>query len=258
MKSTLAGTWYVADAGALRAEIAGYFEQVQAEARDDIIGLILPHAGYQYSGRTAAHAVKSLGRSYTRVVVIGPTHRLPMEDMLSVSRATHYQSPLGEVPLDVEFIRQLLKYPIFQDVPAAHEQEHSVQIEIPLLQYKLGDFKLVPIVAGQCSYETVAQAGRILAGLIDKDTLVVASSDFTHYGPQLSVRAVHEGHPGEPQEARHGCVRVHQQEGPSRPAGVQAKDGRDDLRLRADLDPARRRCPAGRRPSSSSTPPPAS
>ncbi len=183
MRSTLAGTWYAADGGTLRAEIAGYFEQVQAEARDDVIGLILPHAGYKYSGRTAAHAVKSLGRNYTRVVVIGPTHRLPMEDMLSVMRATHYQSPLGDVPLDVDFIRQLLKYPMFQDVPAAHEREHSVQIEIPLLQYKLGDFKLVPIVAGQCSYETIAQAGRILAGLIDKDTLVVASSDFTHYGP---------------------------------------------------------------------------
>jgi len=184
MKSTLAGTWYAADPAALRAEIAGYFEQAQVEARDDVIGLILPHAGYQYSGRTAARAIKSLGRSYSRVVIIGPTHHLPMEEMLSVTRATHYQSPLGELPLDVDFIRQLLKHPIFQDVPAAHEQEHSVQIEIPLLQYKLGDFKLVPIVAGQCSYETVAQAGRILAGLMDKDTLVVASSDFTHYGPQ--------------------------------------------------------------------------
>ncbi len=184
MKSTLAGTWYVADPAALRAEIAGYFEQDQIDAREDIIGLILPHAGYKYSGRTAAHAIKSLGRSYSRVVIIGPTHHLPMEVMLSVTRATHYQSPLGELPLDADFIGQLLKQPVFQDVPAAHEDEHSVQIEIPLLQYKLGDFKLVPIVAGQCSYETVAQAGRILAALIDKDTLVVASSDFTHYGPQ--------------------------------------------------------------------------
>lgn len=184
MKSTLAGSWYVADPNALRAEIAGYFKDAQADARDDIIGLILPHAGYAYSGRTAACAVKSLGRSYTRVVIIGPTHYLPMEDMFSVLRATHYQSPLGELPLDVEFIGRLLKYPIFQDVPAAHEQEHSVQIEVPLLQYKLGSFKLVPIVAGQCSYETTAQAGKILASLIDKDTLIVASSDFTHYGPR--------------------------------------------------------------------------
>jgi hypothetical protein len=184
MRSTLAGTWYSADPNSLRAEIAGYFKDAQTDAYDDIIGLILPHAGYRYSGRTAAHAVKTLGRSYTRVVIIGPTHRLPMEEMLSVPRATHYQSPLGEVPLDVEFIGRLLKYPIFQDVPAAHEDEHSVQIEIPLLQYKLRDFRLVLIVAGQCSYDTVAQAGRILASLIDKDTLVVASSDFTHYGPR--------------------------------------------------------------------------
>jgi AmmeMemoRadiSam system protein B/AmmeMemoRadiSam system protein A len=184
MRSTLAGTWYNADPAALRTEIAGYFEQVKIDPRDDVIGLILPHAGYKYSGRTAAHAIKSLGRSYTRVVVIGPTHHLPMEEMLSVPRATHYQSPLGEIPLDVEFIGRLLTYPIFQDVPSAHTDEHSVQIEVPLLQYKLGEFKLVPIVAGQCTYETVAQAGKILAGLIDKDTLVVASSDFTHYGPQ--------------------------------------------------------------------------
>jgi len=196
MKSTLAGTWYNADPGALRVEIAGYFEQVQADARDDIIGLILPHAGYRYSGRTAAHAVKSLGRRYTRVVVIGPTHRLPMEEMLGVPRATHYESPLGELPLDVEFIHQLLKYPIFQDVPAAYRDEHSVQIEVPLLQYKLGDFKLVPIVAGQCSYETVAQAGRILASLVDKDTLVVASSDFTHYGPQYEYVPFKDDIPG--------------------------------------------------------------
>jgi AmmeMemoRadiSam system protein B/AmmeMemoRadiSam system protein A len=183
MQSTLAGTWYNADPNALRAEIATYFQEAQVEPRQDVIALILPHAGYAYSGRTAACAVKSLGRDYARVVVIGPSHQLPMEDMFSVPRATHYRTPLGEVPLDVDFIRRLLAYPIFQEVPAAHEGEHSVQIEVPLLQYKLGDFKLVPIVAGQCSADTIVQAGKILASLVDKDTLVVASSDFTHYGP---------------------------------------------------------------------------
>ncbi|OHB63543.1 MAG: hypothetical protein A2Y77_03365 [Planctomycetes bacterium RBG_13_62_9] len=184
LKSSIAGTWYSADPNVLRAEIAGYFKEAAVEPRRDVIGLILPHAGYAYSGRTAACAIKSLGRGYSRVVVIGPTHHLPMEDMFSVPRATHYRTPLGEVPLDVEFIARLLRCPLFQDVPAAHEQEHSVQIEVPLLQYKLGSFKLVPIVAGQCSPETVAQAGKVLAGMVDESTLVVASSDFTHYGPQ--------------------------------------------------------------------------
>jgi AmmeMemoRadiSam system protein B/AmmeMemoRadiSam system protein A len=183
-KSTLAGTWYKADPDALRADVTGYFEKAAVEPKEDVIALILPHAGYQYSGPTAACGVKSLGRAYKRVVVIGPTHRLPMEDVFSVPRATHYETPLGRVPLDVEFAEKLLKYPLFQDVPAAYQEEHSVQIEVPLLQYKLRDFKLVLIVAGQCSYDAVTKAGRILASLIDTDTLVVASSDFTHYGSQ--------------------------------------------------------------------------
>jgi len=184
LTSSIGGTWYSADATELRAQIAGYVKKAQVEPRQDIIALVLPHAGYTYSGPTAAYGIKSLGRSYKRVVVIGPTHRLPLEDILSVPRATHYETPLGQVPLDVEFIDRLLQYPLFQSVPAAHRQEHSVEIEIPLLQYKLTDFRLVPIVAGQCSREAAAQAGRILASLVDADTLIVASSDFTHYGPQ--------------------------------------------------------------------------
>jgi hypothetical protein len=185
LKSTLAGTWYKADPGALRADLAGYLEKAQVEPRKDVIALVLPHAGYEYSGPTAAWGVKTLGRSYKRVVVVGPTHRLPMEDMFSVPRATHYETPLGQVPLDVEFIERLLKYPLFQTVPGAFEEEHSVQIEVPLLQHKLGEFTLVPIVAGQCSAETCVRAGAILASLVDADTLVVASSDFTHYGARF-------------------------------------------------------------------------
>jgi len=195
LRSSLAGTWYQADPEALRAEVAGCFAKAKAQPRGDAIALILPHAGYQYSGATAAGGLQTLGRSYTRVVVIGPTHRLPMEDMFSVPRATHYETPLGRVPLDVEFAEKLLAYPLFRDVPAAYQQEHSVQIEVPLLQHKLRDFKLVPIVAGQCAPETVAQAGRILAGLIDADTLLVASSDFTHYGPQYQYVPFQESIP---------------------------------------------------------------
>jgi len=183
-RSPLAGTWYSAEPNALRREIAGYFEKASVKPRSDIVALILPHAGYAYSGTTAAHGVKTLERAYKRAIVIGPTHRLPMEDVLSVPRATHYETPLGQVPLDTALIEKLLEYPLFQNVPAAHQGEHSVQIEIPLLQYKLGSFRLVPIVTGRCSHETVARAGRILAGLIDEDTLLVASSDFVHYGPR--------------------------------------------------------------------------
>ncbi|GAH60815.1 unnamed protein product, partial [marine sediment metagenome] len=95
------------------------------------------------------------------------------------------RNTLGQIPLDVEFIDKLLKYPLFQNVPQTHKLEHSVQIELPLLQYSRKDFKLVPIVAGSCSFETISKAGAILKGLIDKETLVIASSDFTHYGPSF-------------------------------------------------------------------------
>jgi hypothetical protein len=93
----------------------------------------------------------------------------------------------------VEFIDKLLEYSLFQNIPPAHKNEHSVQIELPLLQYRQKDpapdgagqgFKLVPIVAGSCSLETISKAGAILKGLIDEGTLVIASSDFVHYGPR--------------------------------------------------------------------------
>jgi AmmeMemoRadiSam system protein A/AmmeMemoRadiSam system protein B len=99
-----------------------------------------------------------------------------------VPRVTHYETPLGEIPLDVGFIDKLLEYPMFTNVPRAHEHEHSVQIELPLLQYSAGEFRLVPVVAGRCSLETINKVGAILCSLIDNDTLVIASSDFVHYG----------------------------------------------------------------------------
>ncbi|MCX5637046.1 MAG: AmmeMemoRadiSam system protein B, partial [Planctomycetota bacterium] len=183
LRSSIAGTWYPADANALNKQIEGLFQKAQVKPINDVIALILPHAGYQYSGQTAAMAIKSVAKEYKRIVIIGPSHRVPMEDILSVPRATHYQTPLGEVELDVEFINKLLRYPLFQNVPDAQEYEHSVQIQVPLLQHRLKGFKLVPIVAGNCSQDAIIRAGNILKSLVDEGTLVVASSDFTHYGP---------------------------------------------------------------------------
>jgi len=182
LRSSLADSWYPGDADALKKQLAGFFEGAEVEAKNDVIGLVLPHAGYGFSGRTAAMGLKAAGGKYSRVIVIGPSHRLPMEEILSVPRLTHYETPLGQVPLDLEFIDRLLRYPVFQNVPRAHENEHSVQIEVPLLQFRQQNFKLVPIVAGTCSAATVKKAGNILKGLVDGGTLVVASSDFVHYG----------------------------------------------------------------------------
>ncbi|MHC4595957.1 MAG: AmmeMemoRadiSam system protein B [Planctomycetota bacterium] len=183
LRSSLADAgWYTADAETLSEQIEGFFQKVQVKPIDNVIALILPHAGYAYSGQIAVMGLKATVKKYKRIVVIGPSHRIPMEEMLSVPRVTHYETPLGQIPLDVEFINKLLKYSLFQNVPQAHKYEHSVQIELPLLQYSRKDFEFVPIVAGSCSLQTITKAGTILRSLADAETLLVASSDFVHYG----------------------------------------------------------------------------
>lgn len=181
--SPLAGTWYPADKQELVDEIDGYLAKASGEQLKDVCAVILPHAGYRWSGPTAAYALHQLqGRSFKRVVVVGPSHRLPMENIASVPDFTDYATPLGRVPLDRKFIAELRKHPEFQGIPLAHDGEHSVQIELPLLEHVLGDFEFVPIVVGELDRPTVRKMGRILSGLVDSQTLVVASSDFTHYG----------------------------------------------------------------------------
>lgn len=186
LQSRLAGTWYPQDAAQLREQINPLFEKANPQPLDNVIALILPHAGYMYSGQTAAMGLKTLRKNYSRIVVIGPSHNpyLAMEDVLSVPMVTHYETPLGRVALDTEFINQLLKDPAFQSIPGVHEDEHSVQIEVPLLQCCQENFKLVPIVAGTCSPQQIRRVAAILSSLLDQETLVIASSDFTHYGPR--------------------------------------------------------------------------
>jgi len=159
-------------------------DKVQEPPIENIQALILPHAGYRYSGQTAAYGIKQIiGKKFRRVVVMGPSHRSAMENMASVPDVTHYGTPLGEVPLDTAFITALKKHPFFQTLPYVHEGEHSVQIEVPLLQRALGEFSLVPIVVGQADLASSRKMASVLASLIDEETLVVASSDFTHFGP---------------------------------------------------------------------------
>lgn len=182
-KSPLAGQWYPATKEAVASEIDEYLSQVSDRPFADTCALILPHAGYRWSGPTAAYGVHQLqNRSFARVVVLGPSHHVAMENVASVPDVTHYETPLGQVPLDRMFIAELRKHAEFQCIPRAHEQEHSVQIQLPLLQQVLHEFQFVPIVVGRLDRPTMQRIGRILSGLVDPETLVVASSDFTHYG----------------------------------------------------------------------------
>ncbi len=183
LHSALPGRWYPADPERLASQVKNFLEKAQINNEiDNVMALILPHAGYQFSGQTAAQAVKTARGKYKRIVIIGPSHYVAMRETLSVPKVTHYETPLGQIPLDLEFIEKLLKHSLFQNVPNAHTYEHSVQIELPLLQCTHTNFKLVPIVAGSCSLKQIIKAGEILKGLLDRETLVIASSDFVHYG----------------------------------------------------------------------------
>jgi len=201
-QTTLAGRWYPADQAELTAQLGGLYQAAASQAAPDVLALILPHAGYQYSGQTAFSGLKSLDRrkEYRRIVIIGPTHHLRLPEAYSVPRYGRFGTPLGNVRLDTEFIDRLLEHGLFKELPAALTDEHSVQIQVPLMQYQrqaaakaraaggqeaavTAAPKFVFIIAGQCTAATVTAAGQILGRLLDDDTLVVVSSDFTHYGP---------------------------------------------------------------------------
>ncbi len=198
----LAGSWYEGGSAALAdsvdARLTGKERphvpvsdakkeayQLAAEGRHPV-ALVVPHAGHIYSGACAGQAFELLrGAPYRRVILLGPSHyvgfygaALPEEDA--------FKTPLGTIPLDREAIQKLAKVDGFQINPQAHAREHSVEIELPFLQRVLSpDFVLIPIVVGRLTPESIVSIGHALADLWNDNTVLIASSDFTHYGPNF-------------------------------------------------------------------------
>lgn len=184
--STLAGSWYTANERELLRELRARREATGRAPDDQVFALILPHAGYQFSGAVAAHgAAVVAGRRFSRVVVMGPTHRVLMRNAVAVPEADSYATVLGSIPIDTEFVGRLRRYPLFRSVRGSMPGEHSIEIEFPLFQEALGEFRLVPLVVGQLDDASVIEAAACLRAELDSNTLVVASTDFTHYGPRF-------------------------------------------------------------------------
>lgn len=181
--SPIAGQWYPDEPAALASVLQDYLDQ--AESPEDAgrpRALVSPHAGYAYSGPCAAHAYKTLeGQAYDRVIVLAPSHRVAVGGV-SVGDYDAFETPLGQIEVDREAGDTLTAAAPFAWDRSAHAQEHSLEIQLPFLQHVLKEFTLVPLVVqglDRGAIETVAEA---LAGLLDDKTLVVISSDFTHYG----------------------------------------------------------------------------
>jgi len=189
----VAGTFYPGDSDVLRATVESFFDgSVPRSDRksDSSIGLIAPHAGYPYSGAVAAEGygrVGAFGRPEA-VVLLGANHTgvgMPM----ALSTHTAWETPLGLVPVDVQLVGRLVEAGVPQ-VDGAHSREHSIEVQLPFIQFLWGnDLPIVPICVASMSLSAAETAADTIAtALGDRSTLIVASSDFTHYEPDAMAR----------------------------------------------------------------------
>ncbi len=181
-QAAVAGLFYPDNAGKLEQDILTYLDQAgppKPSIRPKAI--IVPHAGYVYSGLTAAKAysqVAPLSDQIRRVVLLGPAHRIRLRGM-AVMTVDFFQTPLGDIPQDLQAIRQLLTLPQVQIMDSAHWREHSLEVQLPFLQTVLDTFTLVPVAIGDTTSAEVKQLLDSIWG--GPETLIVVSSDLSHY-----------------------------------------------------------------------------
>ena len=183
--AAVAGQFYPGDAAGLRATVQGLLQQAPAPApapaAAPVKALIVPHAGYVYSGPIAATAYARLAAqrgTIRRVVLLGPAHRAWTEG-LAAPAAEAFGTPLGPVPVDRAAIDSLRRLPQVHIDDRPHALEHSLEVQLPFLKETLGDFALVPLVVGEARAADVAAALELLWG--GPETIIVVSSDLSHY-----------------------------------------------------------------------------
>ncbi|MGD0488230.1 MAG: AmmeMemoRadiSam system protein B [Syntrophorhabdales bacterium] len=184
---SVSGSFYPSNPDVLRADIEGYLAKVPAQdLAGDILGLVLPHAGYMYSGPTAAYGYKALsGRHYDTVIILAPSHQSFFVGA-AVQEAGGYRTPLGVVEIDEALARELSRSEDIVHVdPKMHRREHAVEVQIPFLQCVLADFRIVPLIMGSAQDP---QSSLELGGLIydtiknrEGSCLILGSSDLSHY-----------------------------------------------------------------------------
>jgi AmmeMemoRadiSam system protein B len=190
--AAVAGMFYPSASVELGRDILAMLEETRAAPLVPGLpkGLIVPHAGYIYSGPVAANAYALLRPAVgivKRVVLLGPCHRVAVRG-LALPAATAFETPLGRVEIDAEAVARLAGLPQVGVNAATHAHEHSLEVQLPFLQQVLRDFKLVPLVVGSATAAEVAEVLDALWG--GPETLVVISSDLSHYHPYDEARAL--------------------------------------------------------------------
>ena len=181
----VAGFFYPGDKAALQADVRRYLDEAERviPAKGTAVpkAIIVPHAGYKYSGLTAAAAYRALEPArgtIKRVVMMGPCHRVAVRG-LALSSADAFRTPLGDVAIDKDAVAAISSLPQVQIFDATHKDDHALEVHLPFLQVVLGDFKIVPMIVGDARTEEVAE---VLQKLWDgPETLILISSDLSHY-----------------------------------------------------------------------------
>ena len=188
----VASLFYPGDARTLAEEVSSYLDQTEETplAPGFPKAVIVPHAGFIYSGPVAASAYDRLRPArgiVRRVVILGPCHRVPVHG-LALPRAKAFDTPLGRIPLDEQTMDSIRVLPQVVESAATHAEEHALEVQLPFLQRVLGEFSLVPLVVGDAAPERVADVLERLWG--GAETLIVISSDLSHYHSYEAARRI--------------------------------------------------------------------
>lgn len=209
-----AGSWYESDKKKLTEQLDEYLQsasgalsrrsahqQFQDPALDTIkddsalLAVVSPHAGYMFSGQTAAYAFaraqksdKSSRPEVKRVILLGPSHYAGFEGA-ALSDAGFFETPLGNLPVDSKTVDALADFPLFRFMPEVHRKEHSLELQLPLIYKTFGSIQLVPIIIGQLEDEMETRlVGGVLQRFLTPEDIVVVSSDFCHVGPRYQYQ----------------------------------------------------------------------
>jgi len=186
--AAMAGSFYPGESSALSAEVGGYLGDASGAGHAAPKAIIAPHAGYMYSGAIAGSIyarLAPLANVVKRVILAGPAHRVYVSGV-AVPSVDAFASPLGTVALDTQTLARLRTLPFVEVSDAAHAHEHSLEVHLPFLQSMLGSFALVPILVGAASTEEMTTLFDGVWG--GRETLIVVSSDLSHYLPYESAR----------------------------------------------------------------------
>jgi AmmeMemoRadiSam system protein B len=178
-----AGSWYQGSPAGLERQTSALLDSADVPAIAGApVGVIVPHAGYQYSGATAAVAYRSVrGRPYRRAVILAPSHHSRFRGAATLD-VDAFATPLGEIPVDRAALELIADQPLVREDARPYRDEHAIEIQLPLLQRVLPAVAIVPLLVGGLESSDLADFATVLARLAGHETLFVVSSDFTHYG----------------------------------------------------------------------------